>query len=173
MSQQASLKGVNRLLPDLTQYFLQWYGDPAELWFHHAGGDNIFIGTVEQHVAHDFDVAEQELARVLQHLEEGLLVLGCPFGTSEFMEWHFAKVLKKTQHMLDNLPQLEDPQSAYQLLRLYAMPKFHYHIRPPPSSPPRSLRPPASTPVYSSKPSAPPLPSVTSRLRPSARSSCR
>ena len=204
MSRQAILEGVNRLFPDLTQYFLQWYGEPAELWFHHERGytckvsseegvqqgdsggpawyacglhgvlekirtalpgrlvvafaDNIYIGTAQDNVAHDFDVAETELASVRQALvrekcevwgehftkgmdrpadmptdvcvrDEGLLVLGCPFGTSEFMERHFAKVLKKTQHLIDNLPQLEDPQSAEKLLRFCATPKFHYHLR--------------------------------------------
>ncbi|CEM31470.1 unnamed protein product [Vitrella brassicaformis CCMP3155] len=44
------------------------------------------------------------------------------------MQRHFAKKLKPTKHLLDRLPQLEDPQSAYQLLRLCATPKFHYHI---------------------------------------------
>ncbi|CEM07685.1 unnamed protein product [Vitrella brassicaformis CCMP3155] len=204
MSRQAILEGVDRLFSDLTQYFLQWYGESAELWFHHERGytckvssqegvqqgdfggpawyacglhgvlekirtalpdrlvvafaDNIYIGTTQDKVAHDFDVAENELAIVRQNLvrekcevwgehftkgmdrpanmpsgvcvrDEGLLVLGCPFGTSEFMERHFAKVLKKTQHLIDNLPQLEDPQSAEKLLRFCAAPKFHYHLR--------------------------------------------
>ncbi|CEM31462.1 unnamed protein product [Vitrella brassicaformis CCMP3155] len=38
MSRQAILEGVDRLIPDLTQYFLQWYGEPAELWSHHEKG---------------------------------------------------------------------------------------------------------------------------------------
>ena len=33
ISRQAILERVNNLFPALTEFFLQWYGEPSELWF--------------------------------------------------------------------------------------------------------------------------------------------
>ena len=121
--------------------------------------DDIYIGTTETHLAHDFQGAAATLAPYRQELRpdkcqvwspnwnsatprpetvpaglkfcpSGMTAMGVPFGDVGFVAAHFDKLYReKHLPLLEALGTLQDPQSAYILLRYCAVPKLHYHLR--------------------------------------------
>ena len=61
--------------------------------------------------------------------QRGLVALGVPFGTREFVDAHLHDVLARQAKLLDALPQLQDSQVAWLLLSCCAAPRSQYAIR--------------------------------------------
>ena len=61
--------------------------------------------------------------------QRGLVALGVPFGTREFVDAHLHDVLARQAGLLDALPQLQDSQVAWLLLSCCAAPRSQYAIR--------------------------------------------
>ena len=67
-------------------------------------------------------------------LQQGLLVLGCPIGSREFVATVLAAKREKHEELLARLPALQDLQSAWLLLLLCAAPRCNYLLRTVPPS---------------------------------------
>ena len=61
--------------------------------------------------------------------QRGVVALGVPLGTPEFVEAHLRAVLARQQGLLDNLPALHDAQVAWLLLSCCAAPRAQYALR--------------------------------------------
>ena len=61
--------------------------------------------------------------------ERGLVALGVPVGTPEFIEAHLHTVLARQASLLDTLPAPQDSQVAWLLLSYCAAPRAQYAIR--------------------------------------------
>ena len=59
----------------------------------------------------------------------GLIVLGTPLGSDEFVKKHAGDRMQNEQKLLAELPHLRDPQSAWALLSLSAAQKANHTIR--------------------------------------------
>ena len=66
--------------------------------------------------------------------QNGLMVLGSPIGTAEFVKAHGERRMTEETKLLDLLPQLPDTQCAWLLLLLSAVPRANHLLRtvPPP-----------------------------------------
>ncbi len=64
----------------------------------------------------------------------GLMVLGAPVGTDEFVKGKAAERLEEEKAFLAELVQLRDPQCAWQLLSRCAVPRGNYWLRTLPPS---------------------------------------
>ena len=64
----------------------------------------------------------------------GVVILGAPVGTEEFVKEHAAKRLEDEEVFLRELIELDDPQCAWQLLSRIALPRGNYWIRTLPPS---------------------------------------
>ena len=65
---------------------------------------------------------------------EGVVLLGAPVGTPEFVRAHAAERLQEEQVLLSKLAKLDDPQCAWQLLSRCAVPRGNYWLRTLPPS---------------------------------------
>ena len=67
---------------------------------------------------------------------EGVILLGVPVGTPEFVSQHAAERLREEQQFFAKLAKLPDPQCAWQLLSRCAVPQGNYWLRtlPPTAS---------------------------------------
>ena len=61
--------------------------------------------------------------------ERGLVALGVPVGTPEFIEPHLHTVLARQASLLDTFPALQDSQVAWLLLSYCMAPRAQYAIR--------------------------------------------
>ena len=64
----------------------------------------------------------------------GVILLGVPVGTPEFVQRHADERLADERRLLDEIARLPDPQCAWQLLSKCAVPKGNYWIRTLPPS---------------------------------------
>ncbi|CAE7657728.1 unnamed protein product [Symbiodinium pilosum] len=61
--------------------------------------------------------------------ERGLVVLGVPIGSPDFVRRHLRFTLERQASLLDQLPALEDAQVAWLLLSFCAAPRMQYALR--------------------------------------------
>ena len=61
--------------------------------------------------------------------ERGVVVLGIPIGTAEFIARHGRLRLEQESALLARLPLLDDPQCEWLLLRLCAEPRANHLLR--------------------------------------------
>ena len=61
--------------------------------------------------------------------QQGLIVLGTPLGSAEFVQRELASLSAKHQSLLDRIPQVQDLQSAWLLLLFCAAPRPNYVLR--------------------------------------------
>ena len=66
--------------------------------------------------------------------DNGLMVLGSPVGTKEYVEARGEERLTEEQQLLDKLPELPDTQCAWVILALSAVPRANHLLRTVPPS---------------------------------------
>ena len=67
---------------------------------------------------------------VLRVEEEGVILLGAPVGSEEFVGREVAKKVEKVREITGLLPQIEDPHTEFVLLRsCLALPKLSFLLR--------------------------------------------
>ena len=64
----------------------------------------------------------------------GFVAVGTPLGSPEYIAAHLEARLQEHQHLLDELPQLPDLQSAWLLLTFCAAPRAQHSLRTIPPS---------------------------------------
>ena len=67
--------------------------------------------------------------RTLLQDQQGLIVLGTPLGSAEFVQRELAELSVKHQSLLDRIPHVQDLQSAWLLLLFCAVPRPNYFLR--------------------------------------------
>ena len=78
---------------------------------------------------HDPNAVVWKGNRTLPQDQQGLIVLGTPLGSAEFVQRELAELSVKHQSLLDRIPQVQDLQSAWLLLLFCAIPRPNYFLR--------------------------------------------
>ena len=78
---------------------------------------------------HDPNAVVWKGDRALPLDQLGLIVLGTPLGSVEFVQRELAEISVKHQSLLDRIPQVQDLQSAWLLLLFCAVPRPNYFLR--------------------------------------------
>ena len=61
--------------------------------------------------------------------KRGIMIVGVPIGTSQFIHERYNKVLLKEEKLLQSIPMLPSLQSAWLLLYYCAVPRFNHLLR--------------------------------------------
>ena len=80
------------------------------------------------------DIGEDVWTANLPDDQSGVVILGTPLGTPEFVRQHASKRMETEDKMLAELPKFSCPQAAWALLLWSAVPRCNHTIREVPPS---------------------------------------